>query len=116
VVGSLIMFDTDVPGFGLPGRLVFGIAFASALGFMGVVWLAAQARRRPVVTGMEELVGHVATAVGDFSGAGQVRIRGEIWQAVSPSAVQGGQAVRVRAMRGLVLDVVPIEQPGTHEP
>lgn len=116
VAGSLIMFDTDVPGFGLPGRLVFGIAFASALGFMGVVWLATQARRRPVVTGMEELVGHVATAIGDFTGAGQVRIRGEIWQAVSPSAVHGGQAVRVLAMRGLVLDVVPIEQPGSHGP
>ena len=116
VAGSLIMFDTDVPGFGLPGQLVFGIAFASALGFMGVVWLATQARRRPVVTGVEELVGHVATAMGDFTGTGQVRIRGEIWQAFSPSAVHGGEAVRVRAMRGLVLDVVPIEQPGNHGP
>ena len=25
VVGSLIMFDTDVPGFGVPGRLIVGI-------------------------------------------------------------------------------------------
>lgn len=115
VAGSLIMFDTDVPGFGLPGRLILGIAVASAAGFMSVIWLAARSRRRPVVTGIEELVGQVAIATGDFAVHGQVprghvRIRGEIWQAISPSPVHRGQSVRVQAMDGLVLRVVPIDQ------
>jgi membrane-bound serine protease (ClpP class) len=115
VAGSLLMFDADVPGFGLPGRLVVGIAVASSLAFMSVVWFAARARRQPVVTGVEELVGHVAVATGDFQERGLVRIRGEIWQAVSTAPVRQGQAVRVRAMDGLVLDVTPIE-PRPHEP
>ncbi|HEU0306508.1 MAG TPA: nodulation protein NfeD [Lysobacter sp.] len=109
VAGSLLMFDTDVPGFGLPGRLILGIAVASSLAFMGVVWLAARARRQPVVTGVEEMVGHLAVAVGDFHGRGHVRIRGEIWQAASEAPVHRGQAVRVRAMDGLVLEVAPVE-------
>lgn len=109
VAGSLLMFDTDVPGFGLPGRLVLGIAVASSFAFMGLVWLAARARKRPVVTGKEELLGHRAIAVGDFDGRGEVRIRGEIWQAVSTGPVQRGQAVRVRSMQGLVLEIAPDE-------
>ncbi|GAB3366616.1 nodulation protein NfeD [Lysobacter rhizosphaerae] len=109
VAGSLILFDTDVPGFGVPGQLIFGIAFASALGFMALIWLAARARRLPVVTGMQELVGHLAIATGDFQGRGQVRIRGEVWQAVSLSPVRRGQSVRVQAMDGLVLEVVPLD-------
>ncbi len=107
LAGSLILFDSDVPGFGVPGALVAGIGVASALGFMGMLWLAARARRRPVVTGVEELVGHVAIATRDFQGRGQVRIRGEQWQAQSDLPVQRGQAVRVLAIDGLVLRVVP---------
>ncbi|MGO4220519.1 nodulation protein NfeD [Lysobacter sp. TAF61] len=107
VAGSLILFDTQVPGFGVPGGLIAGIAIASALGFMGMVWLAARARRRPVVSGREEMIGHLAVAMRDFDGRGQVRIRGEQWQARSAVPVRGGQAVRVLALDGLVLQVAP---------
>lgn len=116
VVGSLIMFDTDVPGYGVPGRLVIGIGAASALAFMGMIWLAARARRQPVVTGVEELVGHPAVATRDFQwrefeGRGQVRIRGEDWQAVCDRPISRGQPVRVLAMDGLVLRVAPMGEP-----
>ncbi|MDR7134423.1 membrane-bound serine protease (ClpP class) [Lysobacter niastensis] len=116
VVGSLIMFDTDVPGYGVPGRLVVGIGGASALVFMGMIWLAARARRQPVVTGVEELVGHTAVATRDFQwrefdGRGQVRIRGEDWQAVCDRPISRGQPVRVLALDGLVLRVAPMGEP-----
>lgn len=110
VAGSLIMFDTEVPGFGLPGQLILGIAVASAAAFMSVVWLAARSRKRPVVTGVEELVGHLAIATADFHGRGEVQIRGETWQAVSRWPVRRGQSVRVKAMEGLVLRVIPTDQ------
>ena len=110
VVGSLILFDTDVPGFGVPGQLIIGIGVASSLAFMTAIWLALRARRRPVVTGVEELVGHVAIATRDFDGHGQVRIRGELWQAESAAAVRRGESVRVLALDGLVLRVVPANE------
>lgn len=109
VAGSLILFDEEVPGFGVPGRLILGLGVASALAFMGVIWLAARARRRPVVTGVEELVGHEAVAVEDFERQGQVRIRGEVWQAESNAPVRRGQRLRVHALDGLVLRVSPKE-------
>jgi membrane-bound serine protease (ClpP class) len=109
VAGSLILFDTAVPGFGVPGQLILGIAVASAAAFMSVIWLAARARKRPVVTGADELVGHVAIVIDDFHDHGHVRIRGEIWQAESVVPVRRGQSVRVEALDGLVLKVTPIE-------
>ncbi len=109
IVGSLILFDSDVPGFGVPGQLIAGIGVASALMFMGVMWLAARARQRPVTTGVEELVGHLAVAEDDFEGRGHVRIRGEIWQAESAARVRRGELLRVLAMDGLTLRVAADE-------
>lgn len=107
LAGSLILFDTDIPGFGVPGGLIVGVGVASALVFMGLLWLAARARRRPVVTGIEELLGGTAVASRDFIGRGQVRIRGEEWQARSDLPVRRGEAVRVLSVDGLVLHVAP---------
>ncbi|HSM10604.1 MAG TPA: NfeD family protein, partial [Lysobacter sp.] len=110
VAGSLILFDTQVPGFGVPMQLIAGIGLASALAFMGVVWLATRSRRQPVTTGIDELVGHLAVAADDFQGHGYVRIRGEVWQAASATAVRGGQPLRVLGIDGLVLRVAPVEE------
>ncbi|MCF7220195.1 nodulation protein NfeD [Lysobacter sp. TLK-CK17T] len=109
VAGSLIMFDTEVPGFGVPGQLILGIGAASALAFMGVIWLAARARRQPVTTGVEELLGAPAVALVDFDagGRGTVRIHGEVWQARAGAPVGRGDAVRVLAIDGLILQVAP---------
>jgi len=110
IVGSLMLFDTEAPGFGVSGRLIAGIAATSAAAFMGVVWLAMRARRQPVVTGVEELLGRIAIAAEDFhDGRGQVQIRGELWQAQCAAPVRRGQSLRVQALTGLVLQVAPVE-------
>lgn len=115
VIGSVILFDNDMPGFGVPWQLIGSIAIASGLAFMALIWLAARARMQPVVTGIDELVGHQAVAVDDFQGRGHVRIRGEIWQAESSAPVRRGQALRVQALDGLTLHVAPLE-PGDGPP
>ena len=107
MAGSLLLFDTGVPGFGVPGRLVFGVGMASGLVFLGVLYLALRARGRPVTTGVSELLGHEAQVVSGFPGVGRVHVRGEIWQAVSDDALHSGQHVEVVGIEGLVLRVVP---------
>src|SRR3546814_12472078 len=101
VAGSLIMFDTDVPGYGVPGRLVPGIAVASGLAFMGVAWLATRARKRPAVTGIGEMIGLEAVALQDFKATGRVHVRGEHWRASTGHAGRAGPRVCVRARAGL---------------
>jgi len=105
VAGSLIMFETDVPGYGVSGRLIAGIGLASAAAFAGLAWLAMRARRQPVSSGVSDMRGQLATVVADFEGVGRVLIRGEIWQARSDGPLRRGEVVRVVAVQGLVLQV-----------
>lgn len=64
-------------------------------------------RRRRSTVGVDTLVGRHAVVVTALAPHGQVRVQGEIWQARSPVAVDPGEEVVVRAVRGLALDVEP---------
>jgi len=107
VMGSIILFDTGVPGFEIAMPLIGGIATAAALVLVGIVWLFNRARSRPVVTGAEQIVGSFAEAISDFQGAGTVRLGGELWNARTTAPVRAGQRVRVTRMEGLLLHVEP---------
>ena len=110
VVGSVILIDTDVPGFGVPIELVAGIAAASAAFLTFVAGMALKARRRPVVSGPEAMIGSAGEVLQDFEGEGWARVQSENWQVRSATPMKAGQRVRVAAMNGLVLDVQPDEE------
>jgi membrane-bound serine protease (ClpP class) len=99
--------DMDTPGFESSRGLVGGIATFAGAAMLGTMYLAMRARRRPVVTGTEQLVGDFAEVVDDFQQRGNVRIYGELWNAVSTGPVARGQRVRVDRVDGLTLHVSP---------
>jgi membrane-bound serine protease (ClpP class) len=107
VAGSVILMDTDVPGFGIPTALIGSVALAGGTVVLGIVWFAVRAHRRPVVSGREEMVGAPAIAAEDFERSGQVKVHGELWAARSRAPIRRGQALRVTRIHGLVLDVEP---------
>jgi membrane-bound serine protease (ClpP class) len=111
VIGSIILMDTDVPGFAVTRSLIGGIAFAGALVVLLIATYFARSRKRPVVTGAEQLLGESAIALGDFARSGPVRVRGEIWNAVARAAVKEGQRLRILRVDGLTLEVEPDERP-----
>ncbi len=107
VIGSVMMIDTDIPGFILPWPLIAAIAFLSALFIVVVVGMAMQARKRPVVSGSEEMVGAAGEVIEDFAQEGWAWIHSENWKVRSTVPLKRGQKVRVTAINGLVLDVAP---------
>lgn len=107
VIGSVVLMDVDTPGFESTRGLVGGIATFAGAAMLGTMYLAMRARRSPVVTGTEQLLGDRAEAVEDFDGKGRVRIYGEFWNAVSSGPVTRGQRVRVDRIEGLTLFVSP---------
>jgi membrane-bound serine protease (ClpP class) len=109
VIGSVILMDTDTPGFEASRGLIGGIATFAGIAMLATMWMAMRARRRPVVTGAEQLIGDLAEAVSDFSGEGQVRIYGEQWNAISRVPVTRGQRLRIDRVDGLTLHVSPKE-------
>jgi membrane-bound serine protease (ClpP class) len=109
VIGSIILMDTDVPGFGIPLPLIAGISIVGGLVTFSIIGFALRARQTPIVSGQEEMVGMIATAREDFDEIGRVWIRSEVWRARARQPVREGDKLRVTGMDGLVLEVEPVE-------
>jgi membrane-bound serine protease (ClpP class) len=67
-------------------------------------WIRLSRRRRPAI-GAEALVGAEGIATSDCRPRGQVRVAGELWQAVCPEGADAGDAVVVEAVSELTLQV-----------
>lgn len=109
VIGSVILMDSEVPGFQIARSLIGGIAAAGGIAMLGMVMYFARSRRRPVATGVEQILSTRVVALSDFEREGRVRMHGEIWNAISSVPVREGQVLRVTAVDGLVLHVAPAE-------
>jgi hypothetical protein len=64
-------------------------------------------RRGPVRTGYEALVGATGEAVAPLTPIGQVRVKGELWEAHSSTPIERGARVQVVAIDDLRLEVKP---------
>ncbi len=107
VLGSIMLIDTDAPGFEVSPVLIGSIATVSAGLFLFTMVMLMRARTRAVVTGREELLSSQATVIDWSDGAGHVRVHGEVWQARGANDLSTGQAVTISAMDGLILTVQP---------
>jgi membrane-bound serine protease (ClpP class) len=110
VIGSVILIDTEVPGYGISLPLIGAFALVSAALFALVIGMAIRAHRRAVVSGAEQLLGMHAEVLEDFDDKGKVRAHGELWQARSPVPLHKGEQVRITGMDGLILEVKPEQQ------
>jgi membrane-bound serine protease (ClpP class) len=108
VMGSIMLIDTDVWGYGVPWSVIVPVALASALFIFFVVGVALKARNRPVVSGREELIGNIGEVLESFdSKEGWARVHGENWRITSKQPLSRGQKIRVIHISGLILDVEP---------
>ena len=107
IVGSLILFS-GAPGIEVALPLIGGLATVGGLVILGIVYLAIRARRSPVVTGTQAMLGAVVEAAADFAAQGRVRYGGEMWNASSSAPLKAGQAARVVKVEGLTLWVEPL--------
>lgn len=110
VIGSIILIDTDVPGFMVSRPLIGAIALASSLGLMAIIGIAVKARNRPVVAGREQLLGSTGTALSDFEQRGSVFVHSERWTAMTHTPLREGQAIIVTGIDGLTLEVAPADE------
>jgi len=110
VFGSLVLIDTDQPGYGISIPLVLTVGIASAFLMVFIIGMALKSQRRPVVSGKEELLGARGLVLEDFSGEGRVRVHGEVWAAHSDLPLRRDQSVSITGRDGLVLKVTPTEE------
>jgi membrane-bound serine protease (ClpP class) len=108
VIGALLMFPGQTPGFALSDGVVIGAAVGSAALLLVLLAIGLRARKRPVVTGGEALLGSVGETLSWQDREGRVRVMGEIWQARADTPLPAGSRVKVIGRDGLVLRVEAI--------
>jgi membrane-bound serine protease (ClpP class) len=117
VIGAVLLIDTEVPGFGIPLGLILALAAVSALFVFAVANVALRARRRPVVSGHEALIGRTGLLLDDLepdeNGAeGWALVQGERWRVHADVPLQHDTTIEVTGRAGLTLTVVPAKRTG----
>jgi len=105
VIGGVLLFRGDVPGFGIPAPVIVALALSTGGFILLVARLAMRARGRPVVSGREELVGARGRIIEADGHDGWASVHGERWKVRARAPLVDGEPVRVIGVRGLVLDV-----------
>lgn len=128
VIGSVVLMDTELPGYQLSIWLILGAGLVSLLMLTVSLGFFLRSRRAPLTTGDGAFVGHDARVAADFEPdgtaanadvayTGTVLFQGEIWQAASAMALSAGDRVHILAREGLLLRVTHAENVGdTRQP
>jgi membrane-bound serine protease (ClpP class) len=107
VIGSILLFDSRASGLRVALPVIVGIAVSGGLVIVTIGWLAAGARRRPVRSGVETMVGGSVEAVSDCQERCVVRYGGELWNARTATPLRAGQQARIVKVVELTLWVEP---------
>jgi membrane-bound serine protease (ClpP class) len=109
VVGSVMLMNTGVPGYGVNLGVIAGIAVCAAGLLALIVWLVFRSRRAGPVTGdaaMQMDTGELLEPV-EAGGEAWMLVRGERWRVRCDAALPAGARVRVVSRQGLLLRVEP---------
>ena len=96
-----------------PWNIVGGLA-SIACGVFEITYFHRRMKRQKVQTGVEHLVGATGEVSEQLAPSGSIRVLGELWEAHSSSEVPAGARVRVIAVRGLTLEVEPVDRTVTN--
>jgi membrane-bound serine protease (ClpP class) len=105
VVGSIMLFNTNVPGYAVNMGVIGGIALSAIALLALVLWLVVRSRQARVVSGeqqMRDATGEVIEPV-DADGEGWALVYGERWRVRSATPLPVGTHIRVTRREGLIL-------------
>jgi membrane-bound serine protease (ClpP class) len=107
-LGSLMLIDSpsSLEFVTISLRVIIPAVLLTAAFFAFAIGMGVRAQRRKPTTGIEGMIGETGEAIGALTPNGQVRMHGEIWNAVSEGAeIPAGARVKVVAVDNLTLIV-----------
>ena len=107
VVGSIMAFDTGVPGFEISRASLAAIAAAMGALTLATAVFARRMHTRGAVAGEVGMTKQTAVAIDDFEREGFVWLESERWQAITDKPVSAGQSLTVLRLDGLTVHVTP---------
>ena len=112
ILGSLFLIDTEYQGYRIASSIVWGMAAVNALFFFIVMRMAIKAKSRTRENGLESMIGCNGVCMSDLDLTGQVKIKGEIWQAQTNQPIAKNKPIEVIDVHGLILVVQEIKGDG----
>jgi membrane-bound serine protease (ClpP class) len=111
LVAGAVLLTSEVPGVTVSYGTIIPVAVVTGALVLALGRLALRAQQQRPVTGAEGLVGERGHVLSDIpaNGFGQISVHGEIWRATSSHALTAGTRVRVVALDGLTMTVVPAD-------
>ena len=106
VLGALLLVNGP-PEIRIHLATALGVALPFSLITLFLVSIVVRARRNKVITGAEGMIDEIGVAQTALAPEGKVMVRGEYWDAVSPTPVEPGSQVRVKEVKGMKLYVGP---------
>ena len=106
VVGSIMLMDTELPGYQIAMPMIAAFAVFSAALLIFALGMIMRARRQVLRTGMEHLLGAVATIESVSNGTAWARLDGELWETASDDTLAPRDRVVVQEIDGLTLRVI----------
>jgi membrane-bound serine protease (ClpP class) len=100
ISGAVMLINPRAGGFGIPWSVIAVLSATTAAFVFVVVRLGVRARRAPIVSGVQSLVGAEGEMLEDATDAGWANIRGETWNVKTTRPVARGQTIRVVGVDG----------------
>jgi membrane-bound serine protease (ClpP class) len=114
VLGALFLIKSPLTGMGVSLWTALAVVIPFGIIVIILMRLVLRSRTWKVSTGREELVGEVGEVrepLGSGEAMGSVFVHGELWRAAvgAGASVPAGARVRVKKVKGLTLEVEPLE-------
>ena len=108
-LGAIMLVNSPIPEMRVHWPTALALTLPFSLITILLASLALRAHRNKVETGSEGMVGEIGTAVTALDPSGKVFVHGEYWDAVAAQSVPAGSLVRVAGLKGLVINVEPVQ-------
>ena len=105
ILGSVMLMRVHGSGIHVAGGVVAATTVVTVLFFGTIVAAAFRARRLPVTTGRQGLLGEPGTVTEALEPRGTVFVHGTYWSAEASESLPPGTPIRVVAVNGLTLQV-----------
>ena len=110
LLGSMILFRSAPAEnyISLSRAVIFAVTATSALFFTFLITMGLRAQKAKKISGLSTMIGQTAITLGRLDPAGQVKILGQIWKAISlDDAINANEKVTVKEIKELTLYVEP---------
>ncbi len=109
VLGSLMLFEGNSPELQVSVQVLITTVFIVSAFFIFVAGLVFKSQVSKPKTGIKGLIGEIGVVKKALTPEGKVFVHGELWRAVSKTALPEGARVEVINIKNLVLEVEKVD-------